>query len=283
MQVNINPGMAWVQGVYTATQGVYAVTNDATVTLPIAAASSVNDRIDLVILEVLDQIYSGSSNIAQLRVLTGTPSASPAIPTTGGSWIPIAEVYVAKNVTSIASSIVWDVRQFASAAGSPLPVVTASARTAMTGTPAGFSVIEIDTQRVYQWDGSNWNYQWGGTPPAVVLTPSNSFYNWSANQGGSYEYLRGTKVGSLIHVSGLLGNYSDIGSSRTMFTLPSGWAPERTHVMGCYVGNNDGDVVQLDVQSSGTVIVNALGDSWIGNNSWWSVDIHLNIRNNTVG
>jgi hypothetical protein len=84
MTVSVGAGMAFVQGASSATQGVYTVVNDSSFTLAVSAANPSNPRIDLVVLEVLDQAYSGSSNLAQVRVLAGTPATNPAPPTATG-------------------------------------------------------------------------------------------------------------------------------------------------------------------------------------------------------
>ena len=78
--------------------------------LTIAAASSANPRIDLVVARV-----NYLTSTITIAVKTGTPAASPVAPTptqtAGSTWeIPIAQVAVAKNAATIAASDVTDLR-----------------------------------------------------------------------------------------------------------------------------------------------------------------------------
>ncbi len=103
MSVNVAAGEALVQGDSSTSQGVYYVRNDATVNLSISAASGSNPRRDLIILEVLDSDYTGASDLGRLRVVTGTPASSPALPSTPVSSIPLADVTVPQSASSIVS------------------------------------------------------------------------------------------------------------------------------------------------------------------------------------
>ena len=82
----------------------------ATKSLTIAAASSSNPRIDLVVARV--NYLTSSISIA---VKTGTPASTPVAPTAtqsaGSTWeIPLAQVAVAKNAVTIAAADVTDLR-----------------------------------------------------------------------------------------------------------------------------------------------------------------------------
>lgn len=282
MQISIAQGMAWVPGALTFTQGTYAVVNDATVTLAVPASDPGNPRIDLVILEVLDQVYSGTVDLGQLRIVSGAPASLPVAPLVPGNYITLAKITVPANASSISSSAVTDTRSFAAALGSPTPVVSAAARTALTSVPSGMSVYEIDTTRVYQWTGTQWNYQWGGVAPTVVIPLAGGWNNWSAVFGQNYAYLHGTKINSMIDISGVVTNSNALSGGSTMFTLPSGWLLEKDQILGITL-DHTAERVRLDVRASGAVTVNAFQSLSIPANSSWNVDIHLNTRNNTVG
>lgn len=282
MQVNINAGMAWVPGKLAVTQGAYAVVNDATLTLAVPAPDPSRARIDLVILEVLDQVYSGTLNIGQLRVVTGTPSSLPVVPTVAGNYIVLAQLSVAANASSISGTAITDLRSFAAALGSPTPVISAAARLALTSVPTGMSVYEIDTTRVYQWTGTSWSYQWGGVPPTVAITLSNGWYNWTATHGGTIASIRGTKINSFVDISGVIGNANAMTGGSTMFFLPTGWAPERDILMGVRT-DSSAEEVRLDVRLSGQVLANGFQSVSIPANTSWFVNFRFNTRNNTVG
>ena len=120
MSVNCAAGRAWVPGNQIGniggttfnTQGQYFVLNDATVNVPIAASNPTNPRIDIVVLQVLDAQYSGSSNLAQLAVVTGTPAVTPVAPAAPSNSITLAQVAVAANATSIATGNLTDTRTY---------------------------------------------------------------------------------------------------------------------------------------------------------------------------
>lgn len=282
MQISISPGMAWIPGGLAATQGTYVVVNDGTVTLSVPSADPGNARIDLVILEVLDSVYSGSLDTAQLRVVTGTPSSLPVTPTVSGNYILLAKVLVAANASSISSAAITDLRSFAAALGSPTPVTSAAARLALSGVPNGMSVYEIDTTRVYQWNGSAWSYQWGGVPPTVAITPANGWYNWSVVTGQSVGLLRGTKINSFVDVYGVIGNTNAMSAGSVMFTLPAGWAPEAVIVTNCMI-NKTLTQPRIDINPNGQVSANLQQSIAISANTGWNISLRFNARNNTVG
>lgn len=284
MQVNVGVGTAWVSGDYTATQGTYVVINDGTVTLAIAAASSTQDRIDLVCLQIQDSVYSGSTNTAVLTVIQGTPATPgnavpPALPL---STMMLAQVLVAKGISSVANAAITDTRPFTAGAGGILPVLNAGYRTGMSGVAAGVLVMEIDTRRVYQWDGSGWVYVLGGNAPTVSIVPASGWYNWADQKDARFGSLRGTKIGSMVHLSGAVGNTQTYAALSNMCTLPSGWAPEKIHMTSVYAGGNYKSSIRVDIQTTGQVSLNVDAVS-ISANTYHAIDIHFNIKNNTVG
>jgi len=101
MQVKVKTGLAWIEGFYFETDLEY--------TLAIATADGTNPRIDLVVLR-LDM----SANTVDFGILTGTPAASPAVPSvTQGATIyeiALAQVRVDAAVVTIAAGKVTDSR-----------------------------------------------------------------------------------------------------------------------------------------------------------------------------
>jgi hypothetical protein len=114
---------ARVQGDAVTLQGLYYVPPaSAVINETIAAADATNPRNDLVVLEIKDTQHDASgSNLAQTRVVTGTPNVSatqtdaygvngtPALP---ASAIPLAVVNVPALDTAITTSQVSDRRPF---------------------------------------------------------------------------------------------------------------------------------------------------------------------------
>ena len=129
MSVVIASGWAAIVGTTQSNMGVYTAYNDSSSTAAIATASATNPRIDLVCLTVSDSYYSGSTNTVAVNVVTGTPAASPTVPSTPANSIALAQVYVGTSVTSITNSNITDVR----------PTVTSNLT-------AGINNITINTQ-----------------------------------------------------------------------------------------------------------------------------------------
>lgn len=126
MSVDVAAGVAWIQGDDSGLQPAYRCYNDATVNLAVAAAHATNPRIDRVIAEVRDAVFSGVSTDWQLRVITGTPAGSPVAPSLPNNAISLALVSVPANDTAIGSAQITDGRPRAQlgALGGMVPVVT---------------------------------------------------------------------------------------------------------------------------------------------------------------
>ena len=103
---------ALVQGDAVTSQGLYYVPpHSASVNLDIATADATNPRVDTVWLEVEDDTHdAGGSNLARLRVISGTADAGATLDTrTGaasnpGSAILLADVLVPASDTTISNS-----------------------------------------------------------------------------------------------------------------------------------------------------------------------------------
>lgn len=105
MNVIVKTGAAFVHGrLYRST---------AQETLTIATADATNPRIDRVVLRVTTT--TGVQSII-LAVITGTPAATPSMPAltqNATTWeVPLAHIWVAATVTSIAAPEVHDERVF---------------------------------------------------------------------------------------------------------------------------------------------------------------------------
>lgn len=113
MAVRVAPGRAIVKGDNVARQGSYVLEETTTLTVPIAANSSGQPRIDLVVLRDYDAAADGgaqASDRGTVEVVQGTPAASPAPPATPPSAIVLARVTVASGAATITSANIVDRR-----------------------------------------------------------------------------------------------------------------------------------------------------------------------------
>ena len=116
MTVDVAAGRAWVAGDDdTESQPIYHCHSTGVVDLDVAAADVTNDRIDLVVLEVLDSAFTGASELGRIRIITGTPAATPARPTLPDTALPLALVNVTANASSVTDADIDDMRQPSSA------------------------------------------------------------------------------------------------------------------------------------------------------------------------
>lgn len=180
MSVQVNAGMAFVQGVYTTTQGAYVIVNDASFQLTINPAHSTLPRIDMVVLEVLDAVYAGSSNLAQVRVISGFPATSPVPQVPTGSFITLAQVLVPPGSTSVVSNNITDLRPFTAGLGAPIPVRNVTERDRLPGKYDGLSVFMMDNgYEIHTYAGG----EWFGSSPRYYGVTSATFVTSSRTDG----------------------------------------------------------------------------------------------------
>jgi len=115
MVVSVSAGWGFVAGTSTSTQGMYQTYNDGAVLLTVTTASSVNPRIDRVVLTINDTSYGGATDNAVLQIIAGTPAASPVAPTTPANSLSLATIAVGQSVTSIVGGNITDTRVRAAA------------------------------------------------------------------------------------------------------------------------------------------------------------------------
>jgi len=157
MTVLVGPGVAAIPGNESNTQGTYFVANDAIVTLTITAAHATLPRIDIVVVNVRDQVYSGASNDSQLQVVAGTPAGSPVAPTAPNNSITIAQVLVGAGVTSIINGNITDARFYMAGVGGVIKARNDAARPGTLNIGEGQLVWTADADKLYIWDGAAYN------------------------------------------------------------------------------------------------------------------------------
>ena len=169
MSVDVLSGHAWIDGTEGANQGAYHVYNDATKNLVISAAHATLARKDLVVAKVQDAAYSGAVNAWSLAVVTGTPAGSPAEPAVPANAIVLALVDVAAAAASITNANITDRRRRASGLGG-VTVCTSATRPASPY--VGQPIYETDTQRLLDWNGTNWTAYRLGNEPDQFFAPT---------------------------------------------------------------------------------------------------------------
>lgn len=81
IDVNVAAGTAWVEGNLNGAEGMYHVSNDASVAVTIAANGAGSSRIDLILATVYDSQYIGASDAWAIEVVQGVAGAGvPAVP-----------------------------------------------------------------------------------------------------------------------------------------------------------------------------------------------------------
>jgi hypothetical protein len=147
---------AWIRGDSIALQGSYCVPpSAATLNVDVPAASASNPRLDLVVLEALDDAHDvGGLSLARVRVVAGTPTSGSTLDNrTGAAALPasslhLADILVAISDTSITTAEIRDRRAFI--AGVP-PLLTDVDMVAFEPAPlltlASFSAAPQDLQQ----------------------------------------------------------------------------------------------------------------------------------------
>lgn len=184
MTVNIAAGGAFLRGTESSNQGAYHIWNDATLNLGLASADSTNPRRDLVVAYVRDSAYSGSSDVAQIVIVTGTPAASPTDPslTAYPNALVLARIAVAANDTAITTAEITDLRTQANILNQVAPFTSTTARSQFIPTPYDGQGAYLNdgtaAEGVYWYNGTNWRLPWN-MPWGVVGVATKS-----ANQTG---------------------------------------------------------------------------------------------------
>jgi hypothetical protein len=178
MGVLVNSGVATIAGSESTSQGNYWVANDASVTLAISAAHGSLARIDLVVANVRDTFYSGVNNDTQLRVVTGTPAASPAVPSEGANAIILAQIAVGAGVTTIVDGNITDRRAYLAATGGIIQCINDAARPASTDIAVNQVVSTLSSNELFIWNGSAYRKIW-------PVNGSDSAFDWYTGDADS--------------------------------------------------------------------------------------------------
>ncbi|WP_327368719.1 hypothetical protein [Streptomyces sp. NBC_01217] len=169
MSLQVGIGRALVQG--TTAQGAYPVAVDAPETVAFDDGDALLDRIDTVVIRVLDQLFDVSGeNVALVEVVKGEPLATPAAPTLDPACEPLWDVTVPAGTSAGVGGIDWgtalsDRRRYTVAAGGIIPRASSSLAGAYDGQYADFNGT------LYRWSAAadDWQ-QYPATPLRPLMT-----------------------------------------------------------------------------------------------------------------
>jgi hypothetical protein len=217
MNVNVAGGVpggeAWLDRTGNLAAGLYFAYNDATVDLPIAASNPTNGRIDVPILQAEDSYYGDATTVCQLAVVQGTPAASPVVPSVPASAMPLANVAVPANASTIVTGNITDERVFALAALATGPWVNiTSLGTNVTAYTPAPQIRFVNGGRSIQGNGAL-TVSSGGvgaygstffTVPAWALpTSANTYAFLTSSVGAAIPVFINTSTGAVQNESGV--------------------------------------------------------------------------------
>jgi len=168
MSVDVAAGSGAVPATEASNTGVYLAESPSTTNVVISAADGTNARIDLIVVRIKDQDFasgSPSTNTATIEVVTGTPAASPAVPTIPANCLLLARVDVAAAVASITNANITDRRWDAFSTHSAQDnggltyvggIIPASSTARPQAPWEGMTIYEDNTDALYTYNGSAW-------------------------------------------------------------------------------------------------------------------------------
>jgi hypothetical protein len=247
LSVDIAAGTVWVQGDEDAQQPCYRCVNDATVNLAISAAHATLARKDIVVAEVLDAEFSGASRLWRLRVVAGTPLASPAEPAVGNNAVKLALIDVPAADTTISTAQITDRRVRAQHRPQP-PKLTAAqfmllgAAIANHPVPSSFEgyrvVLEADAANQVYWD--------------LRYRDAAATYKWECLGGGSLQSVNETAAAATST------SYADTAQPVSV-AVP---------LVGVYNARLDCGMSQTSDSDTGNIVLTDLGNAILTADPW---------------
>lgn len=213
LSVQVSAGAAVINGDDVAGQGAYVAENTAAATVgPVSTPHSTLARIDRLILEVLDQEGTGTggggrgSDLAQFRIVAGTPSASPTPPAEPDTAITLALITVAAGASALLDASIVDARTIVPVGAQP------------PWQAADIAADAIDTTQIKDGAVTAAKTSFGGGLQAIPLSGS-----WVSSGGHTAGAYRDGLTG-LVYPRGRVQG----GGSATIGTLPVGYRPSAT-------------------------------------------------------
>lgn len=169
--VTVKAGGWVIPGNAVAGSGVWRGGIGSDVTAVLAARDATYGRIDLVVARQLDADVVGTHGAytGRVQILTGTPSASPAVPVLPSMAVELGRVTVPAS-GGAAASVDSSHRTYATAAGGEIVAPSQSALPA--GAADGQRAYALDAGVEYRWNGTAWVDQTPQTPQPYKHTGS---------------------------------------------------------------------------------------------------------------
>lgn len=162
--------------------------NDAVLNKTVTAADPTNPRRDIVIMYIdytvapSTGVSNNTNGVVLTKVVAGTPAGSPADPTdatlaaaagSGNPYIKLARIRVGAGVTSLANSVIDDLRTFAHAHAN-----------------GGWRPLAVawDTVAYSAWDSTN-KLATITVPDSTVFTLGQKFRYWQTTGGWKYGFI----------------------------------------------------------------------------------------------
>lgn len=155
MQVIVGSGGVWILGGNTARQGAYHCINDGNELVgTVAAAHATLTRYDIIVAEVRDAFYSGTSNDWQFRIISGTAGSGsePAVPVNA---VRLARITVGPGVTSITNANITNYQQLARL-GELFDVANTTELNAITSPWESMLSYKRDSDELMMYTGATW-------------------------------------------------------------------------------------------------------------------------------
>ncbi|MBX9423499.1 MULTISPECIES: hypothetical protein [Streptomyces] len=222
MQATIGTGRAIVQGDDTA-QGAYLVAVTAPESFTLTDGNPQYDRIDLIELAVLDDTYDRSgATQAVVRLVEGTPEATPAVPPSGpGSTIPLYTIRVPKGTSAGTGGVLWST----AVTTQHWPAVALGGIMPASGFKGAYAGQYRDTAGLLQrWDGTNWvSYPKavGGIAPSS--TSAGSYTGQYRDNGGGLQRWNGSAWQYVQGASTVLFSATQWLTAQAQSVAPNTW------------------------------------------------------------
>lgn len=219
MSVNVASGRALIKGSEATYQGTYFVENRGTKNLSVNSSDPTNGRYDLVVAKVQDAAYSGATSAWSLAVVTGTPAASPLVPSAPANSIALAQILVPAASSSVTNANITD-RRSRSFLYTGTAVCTSFTRP--SGPYEGQTIYETDTDKVYVYNGSTWipTAQLGAWTSYTPTITSTGTAPVMGGRTGRYQMIGKSVRGWARFKWTALGAGEGVGSGVYRFSLP---------------------------------------------------------------
>lgn len=209
LSIDVASGNAFVEGTEDGWQGMYLGSNDATFNVVLAASDPTDDRIDLIVMQFRDSVYSGANDDFIIDNVTGTPSPAPVAPTLPDNALILATVLVEAGDTAVTPTNIT-LGEFYTAC---INREVASLGEITTSVPTA-------TDKAVEWTGSN-----GLTDGFALLSSggTNNILQYNGQAGWFVAYVNsqwstltgGAAYHQIHHYNSGVVDYNDTGRSAT--------------------------------------------------------------------